>query len=108
MKPEDKPAYILCAAIHFDADIFPEHQPVNFFEHQPVNIPTGFVLTGRRHHNILALFGLLGHNHLDYNKIQGFITSKNQFVDRTEAAKIAYEAGQIDGPSDYLISEDLY
>lgn len=41
-------------------------------------------------------------------KIQGFITSKNRFVNREEAAKIAFEANQIKKEIYCLFSEDLY
>ena len=40
--------------------------------------------------------------------IQGFLTSQDRFVDRKEAADIAYKAGQIKDITDCLISEDLY
>jgi hypothetical protein len=44
------------------------------------------------------------------NTKQGFITSKNRFVDRKEGAEIALKSGQVSelkyGPS--LYSEDLY
>lgn len=39
---------------------------------------------------------------------QGFLTSKGRYVTRSEAAKIAFEQGQIDKPTGYLISEDLW
>lgn len=39
---------------------------------------------------------------------QGFITEEGKFVDRQEAARIAFEAGQISQPKEELYSEDLY
>lgn len=39
--------------------------------------------------------------------IQGFVTDTGKFVDRKEAGKIAFEAGQIDKLTDFLQSEDL-
>ena len=39
---------------------------------------------------------------------QGFYTSKGRFVNRKEAAKIAYECGQTSELKDILYSEDLY
>lgn len=39
--------------------------------------------------------------------IQGFVTDTGDFVDRMRAAEIAFEAGQITKPVDYLFSEDL-
>lgn len=42
------------------------------------------------------------------SEIQGFLTSKGRFVDRKEAAKIAFSAGQISDQKEELYSEDLY
>jgi len=46
------------------------------------------------------------------NELQGFLTSKNRFVDRLEAAKIASDLGQLIGEGQTsvsrLYSEDLY
>lgn len=39
---------------------------------------------------------------------QGFLTSTNRYVNRTEAAQIAREAGQITHKNIELYSEDLY
>ena len=38
----------------------------------------------------------------------GFYTSKGRFVDRKEAAKIAYECGQTKELKNQLFSEDIY
>ena len=37
----------------------------------------------------------------------GFVTDTGKFVDRKEAGKIAFEAGQTDKLIDFLFSEDL-
>ena len=39
---------------------------------------------------------------------QGFVTSKGNFVNRKEAAKIAFLAGQINEPEEILFSEMLW
>lgn len=44
----------------------------------------------------------------NYKQIQGFLTSKDTFVDRQMAASIALTSGQIKEKSDTLISENLY
>lgn len=49
-----------------------------------------------------------GHTKFRATEVQGFITSKNRFVDRAEAAALAYSAGQIPEPKQELYSEDLY
>lgn len=93
--------YILCAAIWFDDGIERIHQPKN--------IKTGIVICGRRHHNCFNIPSELLGNKLKTNKtVQGFITSDDLFVDRTEAAVIALRAGQIEKEVTKLFSEDLY
>jgi len=102
---------ILCAAIHYtDGKVHPS---------QPLNIETGFVVCGRRHHNCYTLLDILG---VDYqNEVvcgrdhQGFITSKNRYVGRREGFQIALAAKQIpesrisnDDEMNILTSEDLY
>jgi len=65
----------------------------------------GVIHTGRRHHNILNSakpFGALK------NGEQGFVTDKGEFVNRQEAARIAFECGQIKEMKKDLYSEDLY
>jgi hypothetical protein len=100
---EEKPEYILCAAIWFDDGIKNRLQPVN--------IKTGLVLCGWRHGTIFPQIGglVIERKNLGVlNEVQGFLTNKNRFVERKEAAEIAYKAGQINKPSNYLYSEDLY
>lgn len=96
----NKYEFILCAAIWFDND--------KEYNHQPKNIKSGFVVSGRRHHNCYSSLQSIG-KALGYNKTpiikkgislekretQGFITSKDRFVDRMEAAQITYRAKQI-------------
>ena len=88
----DKKEYILCATNHYDDG---EKQI-----HGPKNIESGFVICGRRHHNCISIF--VG----EYE--QGFLTNTNRFVDREEAAKIAFDYGQIKEETKRLFSEDLY
>ena len=94
---------ILCAAIWYqDGKVYPA---------QPKNIDSGYVWCGRRHHNIIILRQqLTGENTTRSTSVQGFITSKDRFVDRKEANKIAVKSGQIqpDLEGDELVSEDLY
>ena len=108
---------ILCAAIYFNDGIRREGQPKN--------IETGFVVTGRRHHNcystLQAIADTIGMKEILKNQIeridrdhQGFITSSDRYVDRKEGFKIAKENNQIfhkmhDKENEgVLISEDLY
>lgn len=82
--------YILCAAIWFDDG--------KEYVHQPKNIETGLVFCGWMHASIFTqIGGTIGErrNLGIHEKEQGFLTSKNRFVDRSEAAKIALKSGQI-------------
>ena len=97
---ENDKEYIICAAIHFEDDIIYVHQPQNIFK--------GFVICGRRHHNCFTMLSILGKAYTDFKVTQGFVTSKDQFVDRKEAGKIAFAAEQTDKLEETLFSEDLY
>lgn len=95
--------HILCAATWFDSS--KEHS------HQPKNITTGMVMCGHRHNSIFGQFGMSVKERQEngiYEVEQGFLTNTNRFVDRTEAAKIAFAAGQIREEKSKLYSEDLY
>ena len=59
---------------------------------------------GWRHPDILHKYGDV----IDKSDLGGFMTSRGRYVTRAEAAKIAYEAGQIDEPKNILFSEDIY
>lgn len=90
--------YILCAAVKFDDGVYRAHH---------IQYGSGVVACGFRHHNCFALrpHGFKG------KETQGFLTSKDRFVDRMEARKIAVEAGQVTEPTHHsinLFSEDLY
>lgn len=90
--------YIICAAIHFESN--------KVQAHQPRNITHGLVVCGRRHHNCFATVATF---EVKLKEIeQGFLTSKDRFVDRKEAAEIALSAGQITEPRPILFSEDIY
>lgn len=93
-----KKEYIICAAIHFESD--------SHIEHQPKNIDHGFVVCGRRHHNCFITVRAIGDKLKEIE--QGFLTSKDRFVNREEAGRIAFEAGQTKELRKTLFSEDLY
>ena len=99
-----KKIYILCAAIWFNDG--------KTYVHQPVNIKTGFVVCGQRHHNCFIIFSILkneDYKRTDYGDlVQGFLTSDNKFVNRKEGGRIAFKANQIVKKTDCLFSEDLY
>lgn len=102
-KKEMKREYILCAAIWY--------RDSKVYNHQPKNIESGYVMCGRRHHNVISLnYALTEKPTRHENSTQGFVTNLNRFVDRLEGNAIAIAAEQVIGNTegDELISEDLY
>lgn len=98
----NKPEYIICAAVWF--------MDGNKHVHQPNNIESGFVICGRRHHNCFYIASKLieGYSEVKKTLVQGFLTSKDRFVDRKEAGKIAFDSKQLSELTNCLFSEDLY
>jgi len=81
---------------------------------RPINCDRGIVFCGLRHHNCLYQ-AIAITNKVQYQlgeEIQGFLTSKNRFVDRKVAFDIASKMGQIidlkQVNGNQLYSEDLY
>jgi len=103
--------FILCAAIHFK----------NGAETTVEGVESGVIICGRRHGDCYAVLkGMIGDD-VNFSTLpdrdsQGFLTSKNRYVDRKEAWKIAEENNQIkfgyeasnNGVDSELISENLY
>lgn len=107
----EKIEFIVCAANHYNDGI---ERTFN-----PKNIDTGLVICGHRHHNCIQMFAeLRGFPYSEESleimrtEIQGFLTSKNRFVDRKEALVIALENDQVLDITtvcgNKLFSEDLY
>ena len=101
------PERIICAAIWFKDGIKRELMPKN--------IDKGIVVCGWRHGNCNIILNAIfpKRDYLIKNKdgkttIQGFLTSDNRFLNRYDAGKIAFEAGQTSKLIDYLFSEDIY
>jgi hypothetical protein len=111
--------YILCASIWY------KELETDFIKQKPSNIEKGVVISGWRHGNCVVT----DYKYTKDNHIFGFLTSKNRFVDRHEAMRIAVDSGQvsekkllfnndsvyckgleIENPPKYnpLFSEDLY
>lgn len=94
----------MCAAIWYDDG--------KSRTHTPANISSGIVASGLRHCNCFTILRALYPN-LEYlgKEVQGFLTTKNRFVDRIEAATIALESKQIEELKYFnneLDSSDLY
>lgn len=82
---------ILCAATWYKR--FPKQV------HGPTNIDTGVVIGGKNHAQIYTtLNSLTGKREITEEVgefLQGFLTTKNRFVDRIEAYKIAVQCDQV-------------
>lgn len=100
---------IYCAAIWYKDMPTPKYKPVN--------IDTGLVVEGHRHADIIrTMVNLIGKRTCQFGEncagesVQGFVTNKNRFVDRSEAMQIARAANQIISDTTFkeLYSEDLY
>lgn len=103
--------YILCSAIWYkDISLVKKNLP----NQNPINVDRGAVFCGHRHpHCMYTMIAITGKRSVE-SEIgkyeQGFLTSKNRFVDRKEAALIAINAKQIKYKltGDRLFSENLY
>ena len=89
-------------------------------DYLPKNVNKGVVVLGHRHHNCIdTVKNLSGLRTVKLSPdgvgdtIQGFLTNKNNFVDRKEAMEIALSANQVEEEKLYnqkigLFSEDLW
>lgn len=104
-----KVEYIMCAAIWYK-DF---EQPT----HSPYNVDCGVVLCGHRHgfiigqmHSITGLRTVTNGEKAVGDYVQGFLTTKNRFLNRKESLELVKENGQLTEPliGGELTSEDLW
>lgn len=117
--PRDKAEHILCAAIYVDTG---KAEPPRRSHSYP---ETGLVFAAWRHGDCFTLMNAWAERLSDeereeiesiqeaqlHGRNQGFLTSKGRYVDRKEAWRIAFAAGQVsprEGEGPILTSEDLY
>ncbi len=103
--------YIICAACWYRD--FEVKKAVPAYSYLPTNLTQGMVFCGHRHAQcIYSLVAITGEpQYKAGHEVQGFLTSKNRFVDREEGRLIALECGQIEKSnyhSNRIFSEDLY
>jgi hypothetical protein len=95
--------YVMCAANWIDDGIE--------YTHKPFNINFGRVFSGHRHPQIFELTSDI-YPYGEYGKltVQGFLTTKNRFLTRSEALVLVKENGQLKKPliGSILTSEDLW
>ena len=95
--------YVMCAANHVDDG---EH-----YTFKPFNINTGLVFCGWRHPNCFeTMKQQFPHDMWGQKTTQGFLTTKNRFLTRSEALELVKINGQLkkDLVGGILTSEDLW
>lgn len=103
---------IICAAVWYKDLKLKKDMPT--YSYLPKNLDKGIVFSGHRHGQcIYSKCAITGLRDAESGvSIQGFLTSKNRFVDRESALKIALKQGQVIDQSkirgNKLYSEDLY
>ena len=106
-----QPEYILCAAIWYKFIPVKKELPEGVML-RPVNCDRGLVFCGHRHaqcmYTMVSITGIRSVESEVGEYIQGFLTSKNRFVDREEGARIHRANGHTTDFEDRLFSEDLY
>jgi len=90
--------YIICASI------WHKELETDFIKQKPFNIEIGVVISGWRHGNCVVT----DYKYTKDNHIFGFLTSKNRFVDRYEAMKIAVDFGQVSKDKLYFNNEFVF
>jgi hypothetical protein len=104
---------IICSAIWYKELELKNPELLQIRGNAPYNINKGIVICGWRHHNCLYnMAAITGKKQYEAGEhTDGFLTNKNRFVDREEAAKIALATNQIKElkfSSTKLYSEDIY
>lgn len=110
---DELPEMIICAANWYKELPLVKPEVLELRGFRPYNVDRGIVFSGWRHPNCMyQMVAITGLKQSEAGEeVQGFLTNKNRFVDRKEAAKIALQTGQIDkltNSSEILYSEDLY
>lgn len=77
-------------------------------KHAAIKVENGWVMMGRDHEACYLKAKNIGLTVSCKADDQGFITNKGRYVDRSLAAKISIESGQIDKLVPVLCSEDIW
>ena len=103
---------ILCAAIWYKDLPLKKEEWIRTRGISPYDISEGIVLCGWRHSCIIAqMNALTGLRQYEITEVQGFLTSKNRFVNREEAMELfrLEKGGDVKTlHKNQLFSEDLY
>ena len=101
---------IICAAIWYKDLQMVKPEVLDGRGFRPYNVDRGIVFAGWRHPNCLyQMVAMTGkYQHEVGKEIQGFLTSKNRFLNRHEAAQLHVKNGGKLEFNTELFSEDLY
>lgn len=83
------------------------HEPERIL-HAAVVAKDGRIFFGKCHADCFYKGQAMGVAMSSKSYHQGFLTSRGRYVDRQEAGEIAFSQGQIDKPTGYLFSEDMW
>jgi len=97
----DSKERLVCSAVWY-----PNYVGKRVVVHRPCNIDKGIVFAGVGHGFAMSQYHAVS-GLPSRDDVQGFLTSTNRFVEREEAARIAYEAGQVPTLKDTIYSEDF-
>ncbi len=108
--------YIMCSAIWYKELPLVEPKALENYGIRPYNVDKGIVFCGWRHGNCMyQMCAITGKPSVEDHVgeyVQGFLTSKNRFVDREEGFVIAKSMGQLLEPDkkygETLYSEDVW
>lgn len=106
---KSQPERIICAANWYKDLEFNLDKGIPKEQYLPINCDRGIVFSGHRHLQCQRQMNYVtGKRACETDEVQGFLTSKNRFVTREEAAEIADDANQLIYYTNKLFSEDLY
>jgi len=94
---------VMCAANY--------HNDGKDYNYKPFNIDKGFVIGGIRHPNCGEIYSAMNPDNPYWGDcIQGFLTTKNRFLNREEALGLVLSNGQLTKKllGSVLTSEDLW
>jgi len=98
-----KPEFVMCAANYHDDGID--------YIFKPFNIDKGFVVCGWRHPSCGEVYSIMNTDEPYWGDcVQGFLTTKNRFLNRENALELVQSNGQLLVPiiGSELTSEDLW
>lgn len=81
---------------------------IELIKHAAVKLTDGQIMRAKNHGECLHMAYCMGLKQIQGEGNQGFVTNKGRYVNRTEAAEIAFSNYQISKEVNALFSEDLW